>query len=536
MDISTYSMDVQNWIKDINRGRGVDPRLVMDACAKLETRGLELGDDALIGFACFSRGENYYLLNDMDNFCTQMQKCQEPFERIGEWGYLAVSYNMLGIMAESRGNAPLAMDLYTRANDMCHDYNLVDMAWMTHMNIGALYLGISEYTSAIAHLQHAYHYMIMHPERDDYYQVLTICYASMGKAHMNLGNYIAAEDFRQKIELDCLSHIGPEDRFVVNIFEARLALNKGEIAELNKYTAELNRVALSELPLVEYFDDIYDYLQLLMETGNYPRFIECYDIIKPIAKKTGILNIQKRMLALNVRFNQIKGNIEESHKAAMVYVNVCEVMEVENRKMLCSMINIRNDMNRLQRENMEFSHKAELFQRKSQTDALTGISNRAGFNDFADRAFDRAYIAGTSFAIEMLDIDYFKQYNDNYGHQEGDKIIRLVAQEMQQLSSRDHIFCARYGGDEFIIIYEGMSKEQVWAASQEMKLRIHSKHIMHEHTLIESKVLTISQGVCWGIPKDQEQLSDYLHVADDNLYKVKKAGKNGFLVTGINGE
>ncbi len=523
MNLSIYSPEVQNWIKDINRGRGQDSRLVMEACAKLEAEGIKTKDDALVGFACFSRGENYYLMNDMDNFCIQMQKSQEPLERIGEWGYLAVSYNMLGIMAESRGNAPFAMDLYIKALTLCKQYSLFDIDWMVQMNMGAMYLNIREYQKAIEHLENAYSYIITHADRGDYYQVLTICYMGMGKANMSLGDYTQAETYREKIHKETFEHIGEEDVFVVRNFEARLAFERGDSNQFQAILAEIEKIDLKELPLVDYFEEVCDYLWLLLEAERYERFNTYYELVAKMGKKTKIKNIQKRMLSLKIRAKQAQGEIKESRTAAMDYFEVCEVMEAENRQMIRNMVAIRNDVHRLKTENTKVEQRNKLLQRKSQTDALTGIANRACLNDYGEQAFNKAYLKKTSFAFEILDIDFFKEYNDNYGHQMGDEIIRMVAQEMQSLGAKENIFCALYGGDEFIMIFEGMSKDQVQATMQEMKLRIHSAHVQHAHSPIADQV-TISQGGCWGMPGNLEQLQDYLHVADENLYLVKRNG------------
>ena len=86
MNINLYTEEVQNWIKEIQSNRGKDPEQLIEFCDKVEDYGRKVSDDALIGFACFSRGETYYLMNDMRNFYTQMLACLAPMERIGEWG------------------------------------------------------------------------------------------------------------------------------------------------------------------------------------------------------------------------------------------------------------------------------------------------------------------------------------------------------------------------------------------------------------------------------------------------------------------
>ena len=167
-----YMQEVQNWIKEIQSNRGKDPERLIMYCDKIEDYGRKIHDNALIGFACFSRGETYYLMNDTRNFYAQMLASLTPMEKIGEWGYVVMANNMLGIMSLNRGNAPFAMDYYMKAMSYCQKYRLPDLEWIVHMNIGALYLNIEEYAKALDHLESGYHYIMAHPGREDYIQNL----------------------------------------------------------------------------------------------------------------------------------------------------------------------------------------------------------------------------------------------------------------------------------------------------------------------------------------------------------------------------
>lgn len=97
-------------------------------------------------------------------------------------------------------------------------------------------------------------------------------------------------------------------------------------------------------------------------------------------------------------------------------------------------------------------------------------------------------------SFEILDIDYFKQYNDRYGHQAGDDCVRAIAALIRQMES-DQIFCARYGGDEFVIIYSGMSAEEVCERAEKLRQDVMALQIEQRYTEGTFGV-TISQGIC----------------------------------------
>lgn len=529
MNVNLYTEEVQNWIKEIQDNRGKDSERLIAFCDKVEDYGRDATDDALIGFACFSRGETYYLMNDMRNFYSQMLACLAPMERIGEWGYVVMANNMLGIMSLNRGNAPFAMDYYMKALNYCHIYKLPDLEWIVHMNMGALYLNIEEYQKALDHLENGYQYIITHPERPDYIQNLTTAYLGMTKSYFYMELYNSAEKYSKKIETECKAYLTEMDMLVVRCFQARLYREKGDRQAFNEVTAQVNAGKLRGVPIMDIFDDLYDYMSLLLEMEFFSDFEEMYQVVEDLTKQTVIRNMEKKLLSLKIRYLKSIGRIDEYKETAVKYFDVSEQMEKENRLMVTSMIEMRNSLDDLEAINREVEQENLMLQRKSETDSLTGLYNRAKLNIYGEEAFERAYKNKTSLAIEILDIDFFKQYNDNYGHQEGDKVIQEVAKSMQQMRKHGRIFCSRYGGDEFVLIYEGFSEKETLTLAEELKNSIIEKKIEHKFSQVE-EYLTISQGICWGIPTREEKIWEYLHTADELLYRVKKISRNSIRI------
>ena len=134
-----------------------------------------------------------------------------------------------------------------------------------------------------------------------------------------------------------------------------------------------------------------------------------------------------------------------------------------------------------------------------------------------------------SFAVEILDIDYFKEYNDNYGHQAGDHVIIQIADVIRKFTEEHDGFCARYGGDEFIIIYENVDIKTVISYAEQLKEKVMELGIEHEY----SKALpfvTISQGACCDMPQKNYRVWDFLRRADDMLYHIKKRCRNNYCI------
>ena len=162
-------------------------------------------------------------------------------------------------------------------------------------------------------------------------------------------------------------------------------------------------------------------------------------------------------------------------------------------------------------------------------DPLTGMANRLRLSEFSEEVFEKAYNQNIPLAVEMVDIDYFKEFNDNYGHQAGDECIKSIAGAIMGVAKAHGGFCARYGGDEFVIIYEGLSFEEAFMCEKELKKAVDALDIEHKFSKAIPQV-TLSQGMCWDVPVKGNRMWDFLHAADENLYKIKKVTRNNYCI------
>ncbi len=169
-----------------------------------------------------------------------------------------------------------------------------------------------------------------------------------------------------------------------------------------------------------------------------------------------------------------------------------------------------------------------ILKRKSETDPLTGMPNRFAYESYSKYLQSKTKLNPRTLTVEILDIDYFKEYNDNYGHSVGDKCLETVSGEIQQLFSNvENVFACRYGGDEFVIIYDGFSVEEVESYIIKLKERIAGCNIEHRYSKI-SDVVTITQGAYFGTFNQEYTVKDFLEKADAAMYEVKKTGRNSY--------
>lgn len=161
----------------------------------------------------------------------------------------------------------------------------------------------------------------------------------------------------------------------------------------------------------------------------------------------------------------------------------------------------------------------------SYLDGLTGIPNRRRFNEYLDLTWNFAERESLPISIILMDIDHFKQFNDNYGHQEGDACLIQISQALSEAVVRKTDFFARYGGEEFVYILPNTNIDNAVVIAEKLRISIMALQIPHAYSSAGNSV-TISLGVATMIPDRNSFYSVLIKAADDALYKSKKNGKN----------
>jgi len=158
-------------------------------------------------------------------------------------------------------------------------------------------------------------------------------------------------------------------------------------------------------------------------------------------------------------------------------------------------------------------------------DSLTGIANRRYFDETIQDEWRRAQRGQYPLSLLMIDIDNFKAYNDNYGHQRGDEVLRIVAKTLAGFGKRAGDMVARYGGEEFAIVSAGTSYQDAISFAQKVCKSVAHVGIPHEKSDI-SDVVTVSIGVATITPLLDQDVSTLIRDADKNLYQAKANGRN----------
>jgi diguanylate cyclase (GGDEF)-like protein len=207
--------------------------------------------------------------------------------------------------------------------------------------------------------------------------------------------------------------------------------------------------------------------------------------------------------------NFLSQKLIEEKSILLAQINEDLVLEIQSRKQA--------------QQELEVAH--EQLMAISSLDYLTGIPNRRKLDEFLGAQWSTAVREQLPISIMMLDIDFFKPYNDTNGHIAGDRCLQAVAGVLNRCRRDGKDFVARYGGEEFLFVATGMNKEETLLFGEKIRAGIEALCLEHHISSI-STYITISVGINWLIPTTKDLLPDAIGRADQALYQAKRNGRN----------
>jgi diguanylate cyclase (GGDEF)-like protein len=173
----------------------------------------------------------------------------------------------------------------------------------------------------------------------------------------------------------------------------------------------------------------------------------------------------------------------------------------------------------------ELAQENSRLRRELIIDTLTGLTNRRGFDEFFDEEWRRALRSNYPISLMMIDIDFFKQYYDTYGHIKGDESLVQVGNILKGIARRPGDVIARFGGEEFVVVLPMTNAQSAVQIAEKTCRLVESLRIPHKVSEA-SDYLTISIGVVTVLPRQHIQQVEVIKTADEALYRAKNEGRN----------
>jgi len=214
------------------------------------------------------------------------------------------------------------------------------------------------------------------------------------------------------------------------------------------------------------------------------------------------------------RFEEVLARVE-------THITLCRL----RKQLVAQNEALQKEIGDRQRMEQELHAANQELLRLSRLDGLTQIANRLYLDEYVAQEWSRARRDRCPLGVLMCDIDRFKQYNDTYGHLQGDECLRLVAKALTASVRRPADLVARYGGEEFAVILPNTNLEGLQTVTAQIQERVQRLAIPHATSDIHPQV-TVSLGGAWMLPQTGDRLDALLEAADRALYAAKNQGRN----------
>lgn len=203
-------------------------------------------------------------------------------------------------------------------------------------------------------------------------------------------------------------------------------------------------------------------------------------------------------------------------------------LRAANARILAANRRLENELDQVSRENAALVERLDAAERKARTDALTGLSNRRGLTDGLAQAMKAARDTGTPLSVAIVDIDRFKQINDQWGHAIGDEVLRYLGSFLTHcLKKSDGGFAARYGGEEFVVVLPGMALATACKALEAIRAALARQVMRRASDGARLGKVSFSAGVAQ--LRESDDVESLLNRADAAVYTAKRAGRDRVL-------
>lgn len=509
-------------------------------CNRLLDYAVQEQSDYLYSLAYFYLMEYYIMDNDHHNTILCAIEGIKYQQRVNDYELMARSYNILGLFTEARGDYTKAAEHWLDCIDLCNTHHLHYVHCMAVANLAGEFRHTGNYERALYFYDEAEKYYHKSTTSSEQYNSYIFILCNKGYTLLNL-NLIEKANQCRTVLTDFIDHIAeegfPYPRFVVFTFLAALEHYNDNIDKMTYYMTLAKEDFHSTDNYMGFMDDIKVYISLHQALNHREQVIELLDYyFKKCEKDNAPFGIFSYFLEQKIYFALQLNDTDTYVRLTRQFMKMYKQSKAVLADTLLRAEELHREYSRIQKQQYELHLLNEELLMQSQHDTLTGLPNRAFLNSHAEETLTLALKNQTTFGIEIIDIDFFKQLNDTFGHLSGDRFLSQFAELLQQLTHEyENVFVARYGGDEFVVVYYGKTDAEILEIMESLKQRCTSIRLPSKLLGVDYDYdyLTLSQGCCNQVPVPINRIWDFLSHADEALYDIKRFTKNHYKLINI---
>ena len=529
MDLSSLSQETQTYMTHVIERRDRSGILDLEDCQEIIKHGRETESDAVYGLGCYFLAEYYWRDRQEDKTMRYLTESAKCFLTEGLYEMLTRSYNMMGSVSDSRDNRVAALNYFYMALQYAEKCGLTYERGMVNFNIGFMLFRMKRFQHAAEHYERSIDFYAR--SEDHFYRSHNIVLGMQlcGSCYLKLGRVKEALGLLEQIEK--MQNSQPDRSYPeINIisFRAECATAKGDKAAFLEGVRHVIKIIPQQQGIGDEADNLESLMELLFRYEEY----ELLDELFGVMEKKGLENSPLLFMSLYPYRSESllkQGRTEEYIDCTRRYFEAYEKERRGYKLGTARVMELQDELREVEQAQARICADNRRLAAIALYDSLTKLANRNRINEYLSEQFEAAQRNKNLLGVEIMDIDNFKGFNDTYGHLEGDECLQAVAGILRKVQKKGRVFCGRYGGDEFVVIYSGMPLQDIENVAQKIQAQVRKLAIPHEKSDCADTV-TVSQGIFVSVPDKDRHEWDFNAVADMALYQAKRDGRNCYRI------
>lgn len=507
-------------MKEIMDIRFDDPQKEKELCMQMLSESKDRYTEA---FGRTYLGDAYHTLGQIDEALFELGRGLKLAEADGYEELLFVLYNLIGIIYMYRDDEQTALDYFFNGIALSEKVNDKMMQATLLANIAYAYRAAGAYDKAERMTDRFYQMMCEASENELNVELDKISYETD-----KIGLYLCRNEPDKAWELMQLSEIQADTGVEKYINFASYYGIKGDHKQCAMYIDTAMSILSEDVNRYESILYQFEIIRIAIDAGLYEKALQISEISEEMMEEN--INIGKRVKLMGYRIEiyEALGCTDELSEAYKRYFEYDTIYEEEKKQAAVTRIRRKIELiYEIDRKKQIEQRQAALSDKRS-NDELTGLYNRWGLKNRIKQLYSETDSMNTTLMVAIADVDFFKEYNDTYGHIAGDRCLKSVADILKHNIGADGIIC-RYGGDEFLFVVSDISKAMAEQLLSKISAGLTNKNIENSQSGVSDRV-TISVGAVIAKQSAAMDFETLIHEADMALYEVKNNSKNSYKV------
>ena len=511
MDISRYDHTFQKLHQQHQEYLKVADKRVMTVLNKMLEKAKALNDQELMGYVYHSIAfAEHFIMGRYPQFLKNLGLSASCLLRCEDQSEIMHVYYLVAIDAMNKGLNDISAYYFQEARNIAEITNQETSAAILNQSIGHIFMQLGQYKEARVFIKKGLDGVKKDKNHPHYLSNLTANYMNDAIACLELGNIKQAKTSFGKAKSLLKQHpdeLRSGNHINFELLQLRLALADGNKEEAKESFDALTALMREDTMLHLYMDEIKKLSTLLMEKKEYPWMEEIIDIIDKNGIAPDAVDGLKTLAGIKIDYYKATGNAKKLMESYVKQDEVCDLTMRQQKSSRVYISTLVEFTTRLRREREEIVTEQANLRTMAKVDSMTNLPNRYGANVKLDEAFEAAYLNETTLGIVYIDVDGLKEINDTKGHMEGDEYLKILAETLTEEAKEEGCFPSRFGGDEFVVIFEDKTEEEI----EDFIRRVREK-----------SGIRFSSGIYNEVPYGKQKSWDFMEMADMELYKEKK--------------